>query len=106
MAQVKSDNTVLAPLSPKLELALDACHAVGPTLIGEICFDRIGKKFKAKGVTYRDLAKLARLGYLDRTGEGRYCVYYRIVPLTKKRQPRSSGGKSALRRKSIAARSP
>jgi hypothetical protein len=96
----------LPPLPPNLRLALKACNAVGPTLTGEICFAWIGEKFKEKGVTYRDLAALARLGYLERSGEGRYCVYYRIVPLTKKRQPRRSGGKSALRRKSTAARSP
>jgi DNA-binding IclR family transcriptional regulator len=54
-------------------------------LTGEICFLSIGQKFKAKSVTYRDLAALARLGYLKRTGEGRYCVYYRIVALTKKK---------------------
>jgi hypothetical protein len=105
MAQIKSDKTVLAPLSSKLQLALKACHVVGPTLTGEICFGWIPEKFKAKGVTYRDLAKLARLGYLKRTGEGRYCVYYRVVQPTKKRQPRTSAGKSALRRKSAAASS-
>ena len=66
-------------------MALKACHAVGPTLTEEICVDWIGEKFKAKGVTYRDLAVLARLDYLKRTGEGRYCVYYRIVALTKKK---------------------
>jgi hypothetical protein len=96
----------LPPLSSKLQLALKACHAVGPTITEEICFAWIGKKFKAKGVTYRDLAALARLGYLERSGEGRYCVYYRIARPTKKRQPRSSAGKSALRRKSTAASSP
>jgi hypothetical protein len=69
------------PLSSKPQLALKACHAVGPTITEEICFRWIGEKFKVKGVTYRDLAALARLGYLKRTGEGRYCVYYRIVQI-------------------------
>jgi hypothetical protein len=96
----------LPPLPPKLQLALKACNAAEPQLTGEICFSGIGKKFKAKGVTYRDLAALARLGYLERTGEGRYCVYYRIVRPMKERQPRSSAGKSAPRRKSTAAWSP
>src|SRR5262245_52516751 len=96
----------LPPLPPKLRLALKACHAVGWTIAGEICFRSIGQKFKTKGVTYRDLAALARLGYLVRSGEGRYCVYYRIARPSKRRQPRSSAGKSALRRKSSAARSP
>jgi hypothetical protein len=51
-------------LTPKLRLALDACRAVGPTITGEICFRWIGPEFKAKCVTYHDLATLARLGYL------------------------------------------
>jgi hypothetical protein len=65
-------------LTPKLQLALDACRAVGPTITGEICFRWIGPEFKAKGVTHHDLAKLARVGYLTRTREGRYAVYYRL----------------------------
>jgi hypothetical protein len=69
-------------LSPKLKLALDACKAVEPTITGEICFHWIGAEFKAKGVTYHDLAKLARLGYLTRTNEGRYAVYYRLRTAT------------------------
>ena len=72
------------PLSAKLQLALDACRAVGWTITGEVCFKWIGDEFKTKGVTYRDLAALARLGYLERTGEGRYAVYYRIVDGGKK----------------------
>jgi hypothetical protein len=71
-------------LSPKLRLALNACHAVGWTITGEICFGWISEKFRKKGVSYRDLATLARLGYLRRTGEGRYTVYYRIVERTEK----------------------
>jgi hypothetical protein len=67
------------PLPPRLQMALDACHAVGPSLTGEICFRWIGEAFRAKGVTYRDLAMLARRGYLRRTGQGRYTVYYRLV---------------------------
>jgi hypothetical protein len=66
-------------LTPKLQMALDACRAVGPTITGEICFRNISPEFKAKGVTYHDLAKLARLGYPTRTGEGRYVVYYRLT---------------------------
>jgi hypothetical protein len=76
------------PLSEKLQLALDACRAVGWTITGEICFRWIGDKFKAKGVTYHDLAALARLGYLQRSGEGRYAVYYRIVGVPKKKSRR------------------
>jgi hypothetical protein len=53
------DEMALPPLSSKLQLALKACHAVGPTITGEICFAWIGQKFRAKGVTYRDLAALA-----------------------------------------------
>jgi hypothetical protein len=67
------------PLTAKLRIALEACKAVGPTVTGEICFRWIGAEFKSKGVTYHDLAKLARLGYLTRTGEGRYAVYYRLT---------------------------
>jgi hypothetical protein len=67
------------PLPPRLQLALDACRAVGPTLTGEICFSWIGEEFKAMGVTYRDLAMLARRGYLRQTGRGRYATYYRLV---------------------------
>ena len=79
------------PLPAKLQLALDACRAVGWTITGEVCFKWIGDEFKAKGVTYRDLAALARLGYLVRSGEGRYAVYYRIVgggrtPLLRRRR--------------------
>jgi hypothetical protein len=66
-------------LSPKLQLALNACRAAGPMLTGEICLRSISPQFKAKGVTYHDLAKLARLGYLTRTGEGRYAVCYRLT---------------------------
>ena len=64
------------PLDPKLQRALDVCKAVEPHLTGEISF---GPEFKAEGVTYHDLAKLCRLGYLIRTGEGRYVVYYRLA---------------------------
>jgi hypothetical protein len=67
------------PLPPKLQLALDACRAVGWTITGEICFRWIGKDFKAKGVTHRDLAMLARRGYLRKTGEMRCAVYYRLA---------------------------
>ena len=49
------------------------------TITGEICFHWISDEFKAKGITYRDLAVLAQLGYLQTTREGRYAVYYRIV---------------------------
>jgi hypothetical protein len=80
-------NTFLTPLdrevmrlTPRLRLALEACQAVGWTITGEVCFRWIGEKFKAQGVTYRDLAALARLGYLVRSGEGRYAVYYRLAP--------------------------
>jgi hypothetical protein len=81
-----------AALTPKLRLALDACRAVGPTITGEICFRWICPEFKAKGVTYHDLAKLARLGYLTRTREGRYAVYY--CPARPK-HPRAAPGKRA-----------
>jgi hypothetical protein len=66
-------------LTPKLQLALEACRAAGRTITGEICFRWISPQFKAKGVTYHDLAKLARLGYLIRTGEGRYAIYNRLT---------------------------
>jgi hypothetical protein len=68
------------PLPAHLQLALDACHACVPLLTGEICFWSIGEEFKAKGVTYHHLAMLARRGYLQRTGEMRSAVFYRIVP--------------------------
>jgi hypothetical protein len=66
-------------LNSKLRLALEACRSASPLLTGEICFRSISPELKVKGVTYHDLAKLARLGYLARTNEGRYCVYYRLV---------------------------
>jgi hypothetical protein len=85
------DSPMFSQLAPRLRLALAACEAVGPTITGEICFRDIRPEFKAKGVTYRDLAKLARLGYLTRTGEGRYAVYYRITRATSaRRRPTTS----------------
>ena len=68
-----------SPLPASLQLALDACRAVRASITGEVRYRWIGADFKAKGVTYRDLAALARLGYLRRSGEGRYAVYYRVV---------------------------
>ena len=53
-------------LPPRLRLALEACRAATGTITGEVCFRSIGADFKARGVTYRDLAALARLGYLRR----------------------------------------
>jgi hypothetical protein len=79
-------------LSPKLQLALEACRAVGPSITGELCFRWIGPEFKVKGVTYHDLAKLARLGYLTRTCEGRCAVYYRLAP---PKRPRAAPSKHA-----------
>jgi hypothetical protein len=67
------------PLPPRLQLALEACHAAEPLLTGEINFRCISDEFKAKGVTYHDLAALARRGYLERSAEGRYTVYDRLV---------------------------
>jgi hypothetical protein len=67
------------PLSPRLQLALEVCHAAKPLLTGEITFRCIGDEFKAKGVTYHDLAARARRGYLQRSAKGRYTVYYRLV---------------------------
>ena len=64
------------PLEPKLQRALDLCKTVERHLTGEISF---GPEFKAEGVTYHDLAKLARLSYLVKTGEGRYVVYYLLA---------------------------
>jgi hypothetical protein len=77
-------------LNAKLQLALDACRAATPLLTGEVCFRSIGVDFKKRGVTYRDLAALARLGYLQKSGTGRYVVYYRIVeqPPTPQRRRR------------------
>jgi hypothetical protein len=80
------------PLPPRLQLALEACRAVGWTITGDIWFDLIGKEFKEKGVTYRDLTMLAHRGYLRRTGQMRSTVYYRLVEQqeTTARKPRRS----------------
>jgi hypothetical protein len=66
-------------LPARLQLALDACRAVRGSLTGEVCYRWIGADFKARGVTYRDLAALACRGCLRRTGKGRHAVYYRLV---------------------------
>jgi hypothetical protein len=79
-------------LPARLQLALDACRAARETITGEVCYRWIGADFKAKGVTYRDLAALARLGYLRRTGEGRYAVYYGVIP-------RRDQGRSTIQRR-------
>jgi hypothetical protein len=83
------------PLPPRLQLALDACRAVGWTITGDICFAWIGKEFKAKGVTYRDLAMLAHRGYLRRTGQMRSAVFYRLVDQqnTAAKKPRRSNAR-------------
>jgi hypothetical protein len=85
-------------LTSKLQLALDVCRAVGPTLTGEICFRWISPEFKAKGVNYHDLAQLARLGHLVRTSEGRYAVFYRLTTSKQRRErPRSKGTRGQIR---------
>jgi hypothetical protein len=67
------------PLTSELRLALEACMAAMPLLTGEITFRYVDKRYKAQGVTYHQLAQLARLGYKTRSAEGRYGVYYRVA---------------------------
>jgi hypothetical protein len=76
---VETDGRRGSCAGPETPVGSRSLKAAAPGLTGEICFRGIGPKFKARGVTYRDLAKLARLGYLTRTGEGRYAVYYRLA---------------------------
>lgn len=69
----ESQCRVESGLSPNLQLALLACKLVARTTPkGEICFRAIPKEYKARGVTYHDLAVLESLGYLAGTGDASY----------------------------------
>ncbi len=81
-------------LTPELKLALAACKAAPPLLTGEITFRCIDDRYKVQGVTYHQLTQLARLGYLIRSAEGRYCVYYRLAPKRISRIPRLAADRS------------
>ena len=67
-------------LPGKLQLALDACKAVQPTIGGEISFRWISPDYKKLGVTPQQLRQLAGLGVLAITDRNRRGVYYRINP--------------------------
>lgn len=67
-----------AELPQRLKLALKACEAVIWKPFGDFNWAAIGIEYKEFGVTYRDLAVLAKRGYLTRTGRGQQ-VYYRLV---------------------------
>lgn len=66
-------------LSPRLQLALEACRALGVTSSGEVCFRWISPEYKAKGVIPQDLMQLARFGRLQRSDQNKRGAYYRLV---------------------------
>jgi hypothetical protein len=66
-------------LTPELRPALAACKAADQLLTGEITFWCINNHYMIQGVTYHQLAQLARLGHLIPSAEGRYGVYYRLA---------------------------
>jgi hypothetical protein len=67
-------------LTPKLQLALDACKAAPSSADGEICFRWISDEYKDKGVTPQQLQQLAGLGVLVKTDQNKRGIYYRVNP--------------------------